>query len=240
MWALTAAVIALEIPYPLVHGSARDALTVATVLVFAAASVTHAAVAGSISRGLLLLVVVGILGFVAEVIGVHTGVPFGRYHYTGGLGPTLLGVPLVIALAWVMMAHPAASVAARITSGPSRIAIAAVALASWDVFLDPQMVHAGHWRWSDPTPHLPGVGDVPLTNFAGWLLVALLVMVALHAATRAEPMHDDRPALVLWLWTWWSSALANVAFFHRPAVAAWGFAAMASAGVPLLRSMAAR
>ena len=44
-------------------------------------------------------------------------------------------------------------------------------LAAWDVFLDPQMVDDGHWRWADPTPGLPGVDGVPLTNFAGWLLV---------------------------------------------------------------------
>ena len=46
-----------------------------------------------------------------------------------------------------------------------------------------------------------------------------------------------KPMLAIWIWTWLSSALANVAFFHRPAVAAWGFGAMAVVGVPLLSSM---
>ena len=50
----------------------------------------------------------------------------------------------------------------------ARVAVAAAALASWDLFLDPQMVDAGHWRWSDPSPALPGVPTVPLTNYAGW------------------------------------------------------------------------
>ncbi len=50
---------------------------------------------------------------------------------------------------------------------------AGAALAAWDVFLDPQMVDAGHWTWADPSPGLPGVAHVPLTNFAGWLLVAV-------------------------------------------------------------------
>ena len=37
----------------------------------------------------------------------------------------------------------------------------------WDLFLDPQMVAAGHWTWLDPDPALPGVPGVPLTNYAG-------------------------------------------------------------------------
>ena len=32
----------------------------------------------------------------------------------------------------------------------------------WDLFLDPQMVDAGHWTWRDPTPALPGVPGIPV------------------------------------------------------------------------------
>ena len=40
------------------------------------------------------------------------------------------------------------------------------------------MVAAGHWAWASPEPALPGVPGIPLTNYAGWLLVVALVMVA--------------------------------------------------------------
>ena len=62
-------------------------------------------------------------------------------------------------------------------------------------------------------------------------------MALLHVVLKRRNVDDDRPMLAIWIWTWLSSALANVAFFHRPAVAAWGFAAMAVVGVPLLWSM---
>lgn len=238
VWALTIAVVALEIPYPLVHGHTRNVLTIATVLVFALASLSHAATCGSARRAVILLLVVGGGGFAAEAIGVHTGYPFGRYHYTGGLGASVAGVPLIIPLAWVMMAHPAAIAARRLVDGPTAVIVATMAFATWDVFLDPQMVAARHWTWSDPSPHLPGIDDVPLSNFGGWLLVALVLLTLLWLATRAEPVHDDRPALALWLWTWLSSALANLVFFGRPAVAGWGFLAMGVVGVPLLVKMA--
>src|SRR5881397_3065439 len=114
VWWLAAAVIALQVPYPLVHGHARNTLTIATVIVFAVASVAHGRASGGGQR-VAALCAVGVVGFGAEVLGVHTGVPFGDYRYTGGLGPTLASVPLVIALAWLMMAQPAACVAARLT-----------------------------------------------------------------------------------------------------------------------------
>ena len=234
LWCLVAAVIALEVPYPLVHGHSRNVLTVATVVVFAATSLAHAWCSSG-RRRVGWLLGVALFGFAAEVVGVHTGVPFGDYHYIGGLGPTLAGVPVAVGLAWMMMAQPAACVAERISSGRQRVVVAAVALASWDVFLDPQMVDAHHWRWHHPDPHLPGIADVPLSNFGGWLLVSLVVMLTVTVAHSA-PGRDDRPAVALWIWTWLSSTLANLAFFHRPAVAAWGFVAMGLVGLPLMRS----
>jgi uncharacterized membrane protein len=233
-WLLTLVVTGLEIPYPLVHGATRNALTVATVLVFACASLVHASTTGRTSYALALLLIAGLGGLLAEILGVHTGIPFGTYTYAGGLGPKVLGVPLVVGLAWLMMAHPASSVAARLAPHPvMRWLVAAWALASWDVFLDPQMVNAHHWSWQLPAAHLPGIDDVPLSNFGGWLLVAIVLMAVLTPAAGREPAHDDGPAIALWTWTWLSSTLANLLFFHRPAVAAWGFLAMGLVGIPL-------
>ena len=237
-WALAAAVAAAQIPYPLVHGHARDVLTVVAVVVFATATLTHAAGSGSWRLVVALLLVFGVGGLTAEVVGVHTGVPFGDYRYTGGLGVKVAGVPLVIGLAWMMMAWPAMCVAARLATGTvARDAVAVAALASWDVFLDPQMVDAHHWRWLHSDPHLPGIDDVPLTNFGGWLLLSAGLMALVHAVTARMRARDDGPMLALWIWTWISSTVANVAFFRRPAVAAWGFALMAVVGVPLLASL---
>ncbi len=238
-WAAAGVVVAAQVAYPLVTGDARDRLTVATVVVFFLASVTHAWRSRGAAYAARLVAVTAGGGLLAEAVGVHTGVPFGRYAYATSLGPKVLGVPWVVPLAWTMLAHPAACAAARLASRPAaRVAVAAVALASWDVFLDPQMVDAGHWHWRGVGAHLPGIGEVPLTNFAGWLLVSLLVMAAL--APRVAAREGDEPALVLYLWTYASSVLANLVFFHRPAVAAWGAVAMGVVAVPLARRLVAR
>jgi hypothetical protein len=76
-------------------------------------------------------------------------------------------VPLVIPLAWTMMAYPALLVAGA-SRPPAGGPVAALALATWDLFLDPQMVDAGHWVWlGGGGPTLLGI---PLSNFAGWLV----------------------------------------------------------------------
>ncbi|HEY7100881.1 MAG TPA: carotenoid biosynthesis protein [Mycobacteriales bacterium] len=239
---LAGAVVLAQIAYPLTpEGTARDRLTVLTVLLFAAASVLHAATSRGVRAAAALVVVAGGGGLLAEAVGVATGVPFGSYAYTGTLGPTVLGVPLVIPLAWVMMAWPAYLVGVRLGHGPlARVAIASAALASWDLFLDPQMVDAGHWRWSDPSPALPGVPTVPLTNYAGWALVALVVMALLHRTVRTGPSTLDTVPYALYLWTYASSVLALAAFFGLPAAALWGGIGMGAVAVPLALSLRRR
>jgi putative membrane protein len=61
---------------------------------------------GSYGRhGALAALVVLLLAWGVEQLGVTTGFPFGRYHYTGALQPQLFGVvPLPIASAWLTVA----------------------------------------------------------------------------------------------------------------------------------------
>ena len=227
-----------QIAYPLTSGGIRNALTVAIVLIVAAAAFLHAYLSRGTSALAAVVTVTVVGGFAVEVVGVHTGVPFGRYHYSDTLGAQLLGVPLVIAFAWPMLAWPAALAARRLChSFPARVAVGTWALAAWDVFLDPQMVAAGHWAWTDPTPHLPGVAHVPLSDFAGWLLVSFAISFALQSALRRLPDADDRWPLAFYLWTWASSVLALAAFLDLASAAVWGGLAMGVVAVPLARSV---
>lgn len=241
--ALAASAVAAQVAYPLVTGSTRDRLTVLIVLLYAATSVTHAAFTRGARVVCALVASTVAFGFAVEIVGVHTGVPFGRYTYGTSLGPTLFGVPIVIAFAWTMLGWPAALVARRLaTSLPVRVIVGAWALAVWDLFLDPQMVAAGYWRWRDPSAHLPGIPDVPITDYVGWFAVAVLVSIVLQRAldsTAGAAPSDDRVPLGLYLWTWASSTVALAVFFDLPAAALWGAVAMGTVAVPLVRSVRA-
>jgi putative membrane protein len=233
----TLAVLA-EIGYPLVHGPARSALTAGTVVVCCAASVGHAALTRGARVGWALVAAFALGGWLSDAVGVATGVPFGAYRYAGSLGPAVLGVPVVVGLAWCMAAWPAYVAARWLAPGlprAVRVPVAAAALAAWDLFLDPQMVAEGHWTWRHPSPALPGVPGVPLSNYAGWLLAALVLMAAFEALAgraAARPGRDAVP-LALYLWTYCSSVLAHAWFFGLPGSAVWGGVGMGLVAVPL-------
>jgi putative membrane protein len=241
---LAAGAVLAQVAYPLLDGPGRASAaltgaTIAAVLLFCAASVAHAGLTLGPRAAATLVAVAGGAGLLAESVGVSTGYPFGEYAYAGTLGPQLLGVPLLVPLAWTMMAYPTL-LAGRLLAGARSWAaplLAAWALASWDLFLDPQMVAAGHWTWAFPDPGLPGVDGIPLTNFAGWLAVAFLLQVGLHVLLPAAPgprAAGGTVPFVLLAWTWLGSTLANAVFFDRPGVAAWGFVAMGLVAGPAL------
>jgi uncharacterized membrane protein len=234
---LAVTAVLLQIAYPLLSGDARDRLTVVTVVVFAAASVTHAAVHRGVAWAGAYVVVTAGIGLVAESLGTATGVPFGQYDYAGSLGAKLLGVPLVVPLAWAMFAYPCLLVGQRLArTRLGAIAVGAWALASWDLFLDPQMVEAGHWRWTDVQVALPTAPEIPVSNYLGWLLVATVMVGALQALPRRDA--DDRVPAALFLWTYASSVLAFAVFFGRPGVALVGAVGMGAVAVPYARSWA--
>jgi putative membrane protein len=229
--ALALVVVALQIGYPLVHGAVRTGLTVLIVVGLAATSLVHAAVTRGVATAGWLLLGTAVPGWAVEALGVHTGFPFGSYAYADDLGPKLWDAPVLIGLAWTMLAWPAALVARRLVRSPAaRVLVGAWALASADLFLDPQQVAAGHWTWRFPAPHLPGVPDVPLTNYAGWLGVALVLSLAVQ---RVAGDGDDTVivALYLWLYVGWIVALAG--FLDLAAAAGWGALGMGGVALPV-------
>jgi uncharacterized membrane protein len=234
---LAGATVLLQIAYPLVHGDTRDALTVVTVVVFFLTSAVHAALHRGPRWAAGFLVVTTGTGLLAEAVGTATGVPFGDDAYADSLGPKLLAVPVVIPLAWAMFGYPSLVVGQRLArSALGAAAVGGLALASWDLFLDPQMVEAGHWRFASVTSSLPGAPGIPLSNYAGWLVVALLMLGLLQLLGRPRS-DDDRVPAALFLWTWASSVLANAAFFGRPAVALVGGVVMGAVALPYARSL---
>lgn len=236
VWSLVGAAIAVQIAYPLMPELWRTPVTVTSVVVFFAAAVADVARLHGLTGAVSLVVIAGGGGLAAEAVGVATGFPFGSYAYTGTLGPELIGVPVVVPLAWVMMAWPALVVARTlVTRGPAVVAVGACALTAWDVFLDPQMVAAGHWAWFAPDPGLPLIPGVPLTNYAGWLLVSTVLMALLQLAIPRDgrrPQRPSGPAATLYLWVYASSVMAHAVFFGLPGSAITGSVIMGMVAIP--------
>ncbi|MFI7589439.1 carotenoid biosynthesis protein [Spongisporangium articulatum] len=242
--ALAVAGVVAQIAYPLLSGPALTAATVAGVVLFAAAGLAHATSVAGLTRAAAVFALAWVATGLVEAVGVTSGLPFGAYEYAGDgrLGPQLLGVPVLVPVAWSMLAYPALLLARRLGTGrAARALLGGGTLTGWDLFLDPQMVAAGHWRWlsiSGGAHGLPGVADVPVTNYLGWFAVGSALTLALDAVLPENPSAtgDLAPALVLG-WTWLGSTVGNLTFFDRPAVAAYGFVGLGLFVLPYLRSL---
>lgn len=243
---LALAVVGTAIAYPLTSGAARDAVSWTIVTLGSALSVSHAGLSRGARTGLGLLGLVTGTAVAFESVGLATGFPYGEYTYSDALGPTLLGVPFLVPLAWLMMAWPSWLLGERLARPvrPSRrraarVALAAAVFAGWDVVLDPQLVQAGYWTWTHPEPGLPGIDTVPLTNLAGWLLAGAVLMGLLDRlvertqAPGGPRTGDGAPMLVLG-WMTLGGALAHAGWLDLPGSAAWGVAL----SVPVLVALA--
>lgn len=244
--ALAAALVTVlaHISWILVPTTSRDAVTILSVVTFAIASIAHAAGTRGAAWALRYAVLAMSIGWGAEALGTTTGWPFGQYAYTETLGPKLGPVPLVIPLAWTMMAYPVLLASRAVSRRPAvQVVYAAALLTSWDLFLDPQMVAEGHWVWADPVPALPGIPGIPAQNFAGWFLVGLVLFGASRLLLPDDPPgshRDDRLPSAMLLWVAASNVLASAVFWQRPSVALVGGVAMGLLLLPWLRRPAVR
>jgi putative membrane protein len=143
-------------------------------------------------RGAALLLGLGLYALVFESVAVATGVPYGRFTYSGVLGPPLFGLaPPTVLLAWTPLLLGALASTRRAWQA---VALAVVA----DLVLDPAAVSLGFWGWEEPGWYY----GVPLVNFLGWVVSGGIAVLALRRLPRPLPGLFARNLwLVLVFWT---------------------------------------
>ncbi len=117
---------------------------------------------------IVFAVVAVIVGFMAEVVGVHTGLLFGSYSYGATLGLKLWQVPLLIGLNWLMLVYTTGTIANRLPLNKwLKAGVGASLMVLFDLFLEPVAVVFDFWSWTG--------NQIPLSNFIGWFIVAFLL-----------------------------------------------------------------
>lgn len=134
------------------------------------------------------------VAFAAEYASTRIGVPFGLYHYTGATrGQELFvsNVPFFDSLSFPFLAYAAWCAARWAWPGASlaRTAAAAGVLMMWlDVVIDPAAVRGDRW-FLGRIFYYPDGGvyfGVPLSNFAGWMLVGWAIVGGYVLVTRGR------------------------------------------------------
>ena len=108
---------------------------------------------------------IAFLGFIIEVIGVKTGLIFGKYSYGDGLGFKLLEVPLIISINWAMLICAGIRIVSGIFANKIVSLVAAALLVTLiDLLIEQVAPKLDFWHFQDG---LPG-----LHNYLGWIGVA--------------------------------------------------------------------
>jgi uncharacterized membrane protein len=242
VWVLFAAHLMAQPIYSLLPKDLEMTGTLFIVVTSTAFAFSHLYVSRGARAAVTMLLLCFTVAGSLEILSIQTGVPYGWYAYSQKLGPGLAGVPLLVPLCWQMMAWNAASVARLIAPNRWFVVVAALALIAWDVFLDPQMVRAGLWIWARQGEYV----GIPLENYLGWLLTALILFAAFSRLVRApvdsqvDSQVDSRLTwfavlpVLSYAWTWFGSSIVNLFWWGQPVVAMAGFVAMGLFAVPAL------
>jgi len=162
-------------------GPPTDAQWAAPVFLFLAGLIVLVTASSANLGGLLAAAGVG---FIAEYVGVNYGFLFGRYVYTGTLQPLLLGAPLVMACAWmILFAYVKQMLLSFKLSKLTEMTISGVWMVAIDLLIDPLAANRlGYWRWIETGAYY----GVPARNFLGWFLVSFMIF----GIVRQHPQSD--------------------------------------------------
>lgn len=234
LYSILTLAILLQILYPLVHGETLRLVTFAVIYVGSLAMLLHAFYSFGWRYAYRYFAITFIFSFLVEEIGVRTGWPFGTYVYDQSLGHQFFGVPLIVPIAWLMMAHPVLLISRRVTQHWVFI-YGGAALMAWDLFLDPLMVAAHRWTWTFTGAHVPFEPEIPLSNSAGWLFAGMGLTALLHVSLPRERRKQGAEFTavdIFLIWTISSGVAGNLFFFDRPGIALFAGTVFALALAP--------
>ncbi len=130
-------------------------------------------------------------GFFIEVIGVNTGLIFGRYEYLSTLGFKIANVPPLIGINWLLISYCVGHVVNLLFGEKSAnkvllASIAALGMTAFDFIVEPVAIRLDMWWWFGEHP--------PLSNYLGWFGTAFVIQLCYFYA----PFRKEN-ALAAWL-----------------------------------------
>jgi putative membrane protein len=140
-----------------------------------------------------------VFGTAIELVGIGTGFPFGRYHYTDTWWPTVrigsLGFfPISLPFAWLMIASACAFTFRLSGSKLLDALMAGSAACLLDLLMESTLAgKLGYWTWDLPGP-LPG--RAPWSNSFAWFGISFLAALILYLPDRS-PAPSKGPFQVL-------------------------------------------
>jgi len=168
--------------YGVLGGPPENSQWAAPAFLFTAAAVTALTLMGTPGPMAWRLLLAGALAWGVEVLGVHTGFPFGGYDYSEVLKPAPGGAPLAIGAAWIALLGYTCESLRRWRVPPQWWPLAGAAwMTALDLVIDPPAAGPlGYWRWEGGGVYY----GIPWTNFLGWFVLSAALMLLLPARVQ--------------------------------------------------------
>jgi putative membrane protein len=147
---------------------------------------------------------------IMEDISIHTGFPFGKYHYNSVIG-NIDQVPFAVGIIYISVSYLSWSLGSLVLNRADRhldkklnvVALPAVStfiMCQFDLVIDPiTSTYRNAWIWENGG----GFFGVPLENFLGWYLTCYIFMqlFTLYLAKRqsAQPDNPEIQSRQYWL-----------------------------------------
>jgi len=126
--------------------------------------------------------------YAVEYIGAKTGLPYGEFSYGVSLGPMLGPIPYALPLFFIPLVLNSYLLCLLLLgdrSLPVRLGAVSATVVAVDLVLDPAAVALGFWSFAEG-----GYYGVPLTNYAGWVLSAIVATVLVDIAFDGAALLD--------------------------------------------------
>lgn len=114
-------------------------------------------------KDLWWFLLVFVLGWAVECLGVNTGFPFGAYHYAENFGWAPVGTPLLIGLNWVMLTYCATAVRRALLPKFPNAPVVGGILVALDLLAEQMAPLLGFWQFEN--------NPVPLENYISWFVI---------------------------------------------------------------------
>jgi uncharacterized membrane protein len=127
---------------------------------------------------IIIAIIIFLSGLIIEILGVHTGVIFGKYWYGKTLGLQILNVPLVLGANWLLLIYCSSvttqtfvqMIIKKLHLKFEKVQIllsafcSALIMVMLDLLIEPVAIYLDFWHWQNE--------QIPAQNYLGWFLLS--------------------------------------------------------------------
>ena len=137
----------------------------------------------------LTALVIFILGYVIEAVGVNTGIIFGHYEYGKTLGFKLWNTPLMIGVNWLLLIYSCWTLTGIFTANRwLRYLSGSLLMVVYDLALEPVAIRLDMWSWFG--------AEIPLQNYIAWFFISIILFILLDINVK-QIRNKIAPALFI-------------------------------------------